>query len=71
MSFVFSPNRFQEFREISLCVTKGTFQRVAIYLIVKREDNDTAVRMLHFHVTALAMHFDEAQSIQGCEDLLG
>lgn len=36
---------------------------------MKREDNDTAVGVPHFHVTAFSMNFNEAEPREGRQDL--
>jgi len=55
-----SPNEIQKLIEVDIRVAESAFQCVPIDFVMKREDYDTAIGVLHLHVTALSMHFNEA-----------
>lgn len=65
------PNLIKKLPDINIRVAKRTFQCKAIDFIVKREDNNAAIRVFHLHVTAFSVNFNEAQPVQGSEDLPG
>jgi hypothetical protein len=59
----------EKFIDGDRCVPKGNPERVSIDLVVERNDNPSTVGMNQLDVTALAMRFDESESLKSRDDL--
>lgn len=59
----------QDSFQIHVGVRQRTFERVAIYCVMERKDDETPIGVLHLDVTSAPVEFDEPLTLQSGEHL--
>ena len=57
----------QELSQRNVCIPQRPFQSVPIDFFMKREDDDSPIRMLHFEMTSASMNFHKAEPLKSCQ----
>ena len=59
----------QKFLDFDVCVAERSFQSIAIYFVMKRENDHSSVSVFHLYMTSFGVNSHKTQTLQGGQDL--